>query len=250
MAADLDRPTVLALRLYTTSAFRSINKPLRDGRKHPYPVLVSHIVNGITKLRCEAAKKEDQRTAEYYRGLCIDPNDEFFSRGCTELSFFSCMHVDRKVAERTVSMEGANASILLKLNLTPEQAGADISFLSCFPSECEHLFAPGTYVEPKAERGGARLPGAVKLIEGHIHVKEHPLIIPRTEEPEPLIVGAAVGGTQPLKPSRMRQIAGGIRGAPRDPAKFDGGSSETLGYIPAISASAATATNGEGGNPG
>lgn len=165
MAADLDRPTVLALRLYTTSAFRSINKPLRDGRKHPYPVLVSHIVNGITKLRCEAAKKEDQRTAEYahietiynhvlcverlrkpcchgryYRGLCIDPNDEFFSRGCTELSFFSCMHVDRKVAERTVSMEGANASILLKLNLTPEQvkiswavhpAGTTLTFALC-----------------------------------------------------------------------------------------------------------------------
>ena len=56
-AADLDRATVLALRLYTTSAFKTINKSLREGRKHPYPALVAHLVNGITKLRAQNLKR-------------------------------------------------------------------------------------------------------------------------------------------------------------------------------------------------
>ena len=73
--ADLDRATVLALRLYTTSVFKSINKPLREGRKHPYPALVAHLVNGITKLRAVNLKKEDQRPVEI-AGLKIDPSEE------------------------------------------------------------------------------------------------------------------------------------------------------------------------------
>ena len=124
VAADLDRATVLALRLYTTSAYKSINRPLREGRKHPYPALVAYIVNGITKLRAVAAKKEDQRPVECFRGLKIDPSDEFFGRGATDLSFMSAMRTDKKVAERAVSSEGANASVLIKMQLTPEQLGA------------------------------------------------------------------------------------------------------------------------------
>merc|ERR1719375_243404 len=85
------------------------------------------------------------------------------------------MKLDRKVAEKSVSSDGAMASVLMKLSLTPDQLGADIAFLSCFPGECEYLYGPGTYMEPKPERGGARMPGAVKMVEGQIHVKEHPL---------------------------------------------------------------------------
>ena len=76
-----------------------------------------------------------------------------------------------------MSTEGASASVLIKMSLTPEQLGADISFLSCFPTECEHLYGPGTYIEPKPERGGARMPGAVKTVEAQIHVKEQPLLV-------------------------------------------------------------------------
>jgi len=176
VAADLDRATVLALRLYTTSAWKAINRPLREGRKHPYPALVAHLVNGITKLRTVAAKKADQRPVECFRGLKIEPSDEFFSRGCTDLSFMSAMRCDKKNAERSVTADGANASVLIRMQLMPEQLGADISFLSCFPGEAEHLYGPGVYIEPKPERGGARMPGAVKTVEAQIHVKEHAMI--------------------------------------------------------------------------
>ena len=40
----------------------------------------------------------------------------------------------------------------------------------------EHLYGPGTYIEPKPEKGGARMPGAVKTVEAQIHVKAHQLI--------------------------------------------------------------------------
>jgi len=176
VAADLDRATVLALRLYTTSAWKSISRPLREARKHPYPALVAHLVNGITKLRNVAAKRDDQRPTECYRGLKIDPSDEFFSRGCTDLSFMSAMKADKKTAERVVSTEGANASVLIRMQLMPEQLGADLSFLSCFPGECELLYGPGSYIEPKPERGGARMPGTVKTVDAQIHVKEHSIV--------------------------------------------------------------------------
>jgi len=80
VAAGLDRATVLALRLYTTSVFRSINRPLREGRRHPYPALVSKLVDGIVKLRAFQTKNEDHRTYEFWRGLRIDASEEFFAR--------------------------------------------------------------------------------------------------------------------------------------------------------------------------
>ena len=67
-----------------------------------------------------------------------------------------------------------------ELQLAPEQLGAYISFLSCFPGACEILYGPGTYIEPKPERGGARMPGAVKVVEGQIHLKEHPVFSKET----------------------------------------------------------------------
>ena len=45
-AAGLRRAHVLALRLYTSSVYRSVNKPLHDGcspeQPHPYPALVAN----------------------------------------------------------------------------------------------------------------------------------------------------------------------------------------------------------------
>ena len=175
VAAGLDRPTVLALRLYTTSVFRSINRPLREGRKHPYPALVARLVDGIIKLRAVQATKDDGRASEYWRGLKIEPSDEFFARGATDLAFMSTTKCDRKTAERAVSTDGANASVCMRLQLTQAQCGADISWLSCFPAEAEHVYPPGTYLEPKPDRGGARMPGALRIVEGVVHIKDHNL---------------------------------------------------------------------------
>jgi hypothetical protein len=63
-SADLEEAEVVALRLYTTSAFQSINRPLRDqarmksSRPHPLPVTVMFIVQGIKKLRAIDANSD------------------------------------------------------------------------------------------------------------------------------------------------------------------------------------------------
>jgi hypothetical protein len=172
VGAGLDRAHVLALRLYSTSVFRSINRPLREARKHPYPALVSRLVDGIVRLRAYQSLSDDQRTYEFWRGMRVEASDEFFARGTTELAFSPTMRTERKVAESLVTKDGANASVLIRLQLTMKEAGADISWLSVFPGEGEFLFPPGTYVEPKPSRG-ATVPGAVRVIDGLVHVKEH-----------------------------------------------------------------------------
>ena len=108
----------------------------------------------------------------------------------------------KKVAERLVTEGGGSASVLIKMFLTPEQLGADISFLSCFPGEVEHLFGPGVYIEPKPERGGARMPGAVKTVESQIHVKKHDLIKKMMDADEASF--AAADGAPPAKPAALK----------------------------------------------
>jgi len=184
VGARLDRSHVLALRLYSTSVFRSINRPLREARKHPYPALVSRLVDGIVRLRAYQSQSDDQRTYEFWRGMRVEASDEFFARGTTELAFSPTMRTERKVAESMVTKDGANASVLIRLQLTMKEAGADISWLSVFPGEGEFLFPPGTYVEPKPSRG-ATIPGAVRVIDGLVHVKEHRIeqLAPREASP-------------------------------------------------------------------
>ena len=57
VAAGLKRVHVLALRLYSSSVHRNINKPLHDGcsptRPHPYPALVAVLAEAIKKVRTE-----------------------------------------------------------------------------------------------------------------------------------------------------------------------------------------------------
>ena len=58
-AAQLTRAEVLALRLYTTSMYRSINRPLRAGcseeNPHPFPALVANLSHALSSLRGNAA---------------------------------------------------------------------------------------------------------------------------------------------------------------------------------------------------
>jgi hypothetical protein len=96
--AELEEAEVVALRLYTTSAFQQINGPLRDqervsrGEVHPLPVTVMLIVSGIKKLR-KVNSKSDEATQGMvlWRGLKnIRPTDRFAQKGGTEVSCHMC----------------------------------------------------------------------------------------------------------------------------------------------------------------
>jgi hypothetical protein len=105
--ADLNEAEVVALRLYTTSAFRHINNPLRDqarissGEPHPLPVTVMLITSGIKKLRAIDAKGPAATQSKVlWRGMKnIRPKDQFAGEGGTEvcICLLSVLVHDRSV---------------------------------------------------------------------------------------------------------------------------------------------------------
>jgi hypothetical protein len=153
----LRREQVLALRLYTTIAFKSINIPLRDqsreaeGRAHPLPVTVSHIVKAVQQLRkVEGHEASAHDSVDLYRGLAgrTIPS-EFLAKGGTELAPMSTT-CNLKVALQYAASEHA---VILRLRTRGFMSrGADIAFLSCFPAESEVLFPPLTYLGPVREK--------------------------------------------------------------------------------------------------
>jgi hypothetical protein len=157
--AELGEAHVLALRLYTSAAFASLNKPLRDlasgarSEPHPFPVTIAFITEGIKKLRAVAASSTAPHTREVlWRGMKnivpITGDEPFFSLGGTELAPMSTT-VSLAVALR---YGHSTSSVLLRLCPTSFiQSGADLSFLSVFPAEEERVYPPLTYLEPHGD---------------------------------------------------------------------------------------------------
>jgi hypothetical protein len=101
VTAELDDAELVALRLYTTSAFQQINNPLRDqerirrGEPHPLPVTVMLITEGIKKLRAiDAHNEKATQGMVLWRGMKnVRPTDSFADKGGTEVGMrVFCMH--------------------------------------------------------------------------------------------------------------------------------------------------------------
>jgi len=152
----LRREQVLALRLYTTVAFKSINSPLRDqrreteGRAHPLPVTVTQINKAVLQLRkVEGNESTAHGSVDLYRGLAgRSIPSEFLAKGGTDLAPMSTTR-NLKVALRYAASEHAVIVRIRTGGLV--YRGADIAFLSCFPAEAEVRFPPLTYLGPVRE---------------------------------------------------------------------------------------------------
>ena len=171
--AALSRAHVIALRLYTTAAYRYINNPLRDRNrvkrkeKHPLPTVVILISEGIKKLR--AVGSEDSGVGEngagiiLYRGLKdIYVSRAFANSGGTELAPMSTTSDLHVAAQYSIT---AGNSLLFKIKVPNAlKLGANLQFLSAFPGEAEFLYPPLTYLQPTlriqeliSEKSGASL---------------------------------------------------------------------------------------------
>jgi hypothetical protein len=154
--ALLTRAHVLALRLYTTACYRSINNALRERRKpHPLRWTVYFISQAISKLRVVTADMNTiDRPAFLWRGMKdVQVPAEFERRGGTELACLSTTKsetVARKFATlKAQEGEGKKSAVLLKLRMTsPLSIGASIKFLSAYPGEEEYLYPPLTFLRP------------------------------------------------------------------------------------------------------
>ena len=94
--AQLTDAHVVALRLYTTHAFKHINDPLRDkqrfadGRACPLPVITYLADEAIRKLRAVNSEMPPKATVELWRGMQNRHlSKDFGQYGGTELAFLS-----------------------------------------------------------------------------------------------------------------------------------------------------------------
>jgi len=148
---NLDREHVVALRLYTTAAFKYINGPLRDlnsSEPHPLPVTVAFIAEGIRRLRAEFEVSGSAEDKFLWRGVknTLIANDFVENKmGGTELGLMSTS-TNLEVA---ASYGSSEQGLLLKISLSNlVQYGASVNWLSAFPHEEEVLYPPLTYLQP------------------------------------------------------------------------------------------------------
>ena len=164
-AARLTLAHVLALRLYSTAVFTTINQPLRvatdekapKGRaaQHPFPVTVMLLTEAIKKLRAVPAcaipgvSNQDgiQASAvELWRGLKDSVvHDEFLKAGGTTHAPMSTTRSLEVAMDYSTSI----SPMLMRLKVDSfMQVGADLSFIAAFPDEDEVLYPPLTYLKP------------------------------------------------------------------------------------------------------
>lgn len=151
--AKLSEAHVLALRLYTTAAYKSLNGPLRDRERvdaHPLAVTIAFINEGIKKLRAVHADTEDgQKPMDLWRGMRdLKVTEDFLREGGTEYAPMSTTS-DLEVAVRYSS--SANPLIFKVKTTSFMERGADLQFLSAFPGEAELAFGPLTYLKPTGQ---------------------------------------------------------------------------------------------------
>ena len=147
----------------TTAAYWRINNPLRDRkryaerRSHPLPATVYYIQDGIKKLRAaivEANNSESKHGSKQsgsstvlWRGMKnVKVGDRFKNEGGTELAPMST------TSDLNIAIEYgtcSTGSLIFKIQVPDALAsGADLEWLSAFPTEAEVLYPPLTFLRP------------------------------------------------------------------------------------------------------
>ena len=152
--AGLEIHHVLALRLYTTSSYKSINGPMRQQPypqlPHPFAATLYYISDALTKLRTVqgATQSHENKQQIFWRGMIdLRVTDEFLEVGGTEMSCMSTTSSQEVAAD--FAKKSKTSPLLFKLISNDFMShGADISFLSVYPKEKEILYPPLTYLGP------------------------------------------------------------------------------------------------------
>ena len=146
--AKLEHYHVLALRLYTTSSYKAINIPMRSDpptQPHPFAATTYFIWDGIKKLRSVEAKTDGgKKPRTLWRGLtglsCKSFTDNFMMQGGTE---FACMSTSASSQQALAFSDGLMFQYDTQNCI---QRGADIAYLSVYPTEKEVLYPPLTFL--------------------------------------------------------------------------------------------------------
>jgi len=148
--ANLSEAHILAIRLYTTPIFNSLNAPLRSGcqtQPHPFAATIAFLSEAIRRLRTVDAEGESANDAVVlWRGMRdLSVSEEFMARGGTEVAPMSTTP-NLAVA---LSYGVSSNTLLFRLNTASfMERGASLAFCSVFPAEDEYLYPPLTYLRP------------------------------------------------------------------------------------------------------
>jgi hypothetical protein len=171
--AKLSEAEVVAMRLYTTVAYKFMNFPLRDNGRYerkeecPLPVTTAFALDGIKKMRQVYTKRTangitqsksdsnevsilvDQKNV-LWRGMRnLEVSKEFMVHGGTELAFLSTT-TELKVALRYCLSKNSLLFKIVSDNFMT--MGAELKWLSAFPGEAEILYPPLTYLKPTGRK--------------------------------------------------------------------------------------------------
>jgi len=166
---------VVALRLYTTAAYQTINTHLRSNdAPHPFPVTVAYLTDGIKRLRAkDLGEGGGEAAADLWRGMRnvqVGEGDCFRDRGGTEIAPMSTS------ASYEVALEyssRAEKRLLFKIKTSGFiDRGAGLQYLSAFPDEQEFLYPPLTFLESTGEEEVVTLHNGVEytIIEVVPHI--------------------------------------------------------------------------------
>jgi hypothetical protein len=172
--ANLDVTHVAALRLYSSKVYKRINEPLRRGQQpHPFAATTLFLSEALKMLRAvyagndehESVSDDEQddgimrarrRSSSGLRASSLAPTElwrgmkdltltaDFVQNGGTE---FGCMSTS--TSKETVAAYAQSRQPLV-FRVLPDDfmsCGADISWLSVYPTEAEVLFPPLTYLK-------------------------------------------------------------------------------------------------------
>lgn len=137
---------VLAIRVYTSRCYLSINKALRcdpPELPHPFAATVYYITTGLKILRkaaMEASEKDENKTL--WRGVKNRRLAKDFENG-TDMSCMSTTELYEVAMKQFANTSGC---IFRVISDSFTNRGADIRFLSVFPDEKEFLYPPLTYL--------------------------------------------------------------------------------------------------------
>ena len=156
MSGGIKIEHVAALRLYTTAAFKYINDPLRDmkrheqGRPHPFPLIVTLITEAAKMLGAAEAEAPDaKQPKDLYRGMKgVALPDDFLREGGVDTAPMSTTS-DLKIA---MQYSLSSSSVLMRIDTSSFlMRGIGVRWLSAFPAEEEILYPPLTHLQAEGE---------------------------------------------------------------------------------------------------
>ena len=131
-AAKLTKLEVAALRIYTSSVFKLINTPLRNGaRPHPLALTTLHLSDALKKLRALSMVEAKFKTKYLWRGMRNRTTTTgFLDSGGSEMACMSTSENLSVVAKYAQS----EAPLILRFKVeTPMELGARVDWLVSVP---------------------------------------------------------------------------------------------------------------------